>query len=81
MTTLELYDRRDCPYSRLVRNTLEKLDLDYDETIVPNDHNDRTELQQRTGQAGVPVLFDANHEDGFIATSTDIVTYLQETYE
>jgi glutaredoxin len=81
MTTLELYDRQDCPYSRLVRNTLEKLELDYEETVVPDDHADRTEVENRTGQTGVPVLFDDNHEDGFIADSTEIVAYLQETYE
>lgn len=80
MPSLELYDRRDCPYSKLVRNTLEKLDLDYRETIVSDDQDDRTELRERTGQTGVPVLFDDHHEDGFVTDSTKIVQHLQATY-
>ena len=80
MSTLELYDRQDCPYSKLVRNTLEKVGVDYDETIVPDAQDDRTEVRDRTGQTSIPVLFDDRHADGFVTDSTEIVQHLQETY-
>lgn len=81
MPQLELYDRRDCPYSRLVRNTLDKLDLEYDETVVADEQADRTEVKEQTGQTSIPVLLDERHEDGYITDSTEIVQYLQKTYE
>jgi len=80
MTTLTLYDRQDCPYSKLVRSTLDRLGVDYDETLVPDKHEERTEVEERTGQTGVPVLFDDRVENGFITDSTDIVHHLEDTY-
>lgn len=80
MSTVELYDREDCPYSRRVRQALEELGLEYEETVVPDAHSDRTEVQERTGQTGVPVLFDDQLDDGFLTDSTDIVEYLERTY-
>ncbi|MGM0606070.1 MAG: glutaredoxin family protein [Halobacteriota archaeon] len=80
MTRLELYDRRDCPYSKRVRDTLEKLDIEYDETVVPDAHTDRTELESRTGQTGVPVLFDERLSDGWLADSSAIIDHLDRTY-
>lgn len=80
MPRVELYDREDCPYSRRVRQTLDDLGLDYDETVVPDKHTDRDEVEERTGQTGVPVLFDDNLEDGFLADSQEIVDYLERTY-
>jgi len=79
MTTLTLYDRRDCPYSKLVRSTLDRLGVDYDETLVPDEHENRTEVEERPGQTGVPVLFDDRVENGFVTDSTDIVQHLEDT--
>ena len=80
MTTIELYDRRDCPYSKRVRETLDELALDYDETVVPDRHTDRDDVYERTGQRGVPVLFDPAIEDGWLADSDEIVAHLEATY-
>jgi len=80
MATIELYDRQDCPYSQKVRDKLEELDVAYDETVVPDAHSDRTNVQARTGQTGVPVLFDDNMDEGFIADSTAIIAYLDQQY-
>lgn len=80
MSELELYDRRDCPYSKRVREKLEQLGVDYDETVVPDAHTDREALYERTGQRGVPILFDPALEDGWLADSGEIVSYLERTY-
>jgi glutathione S-transferase len=80
MSRLELYDRQDCPYSRKVRAKLDDLDLDYEETIVPEKHTGREEVHERTGQRGVPVLFDPSLDDGWLADSDEIVTHLERTY-
>lgn len=77
---IELYDREQCPYSQKVREKLADLDLDYDETVVPDAHGDRTEVEDRTGQTGVPVLFDDNMDNEFIADSTEIIEYLDRQY-
>ena len=80
MARLELYDRDDCPYSRRVRQTLNDLGLNYDETVVPDAHADREVVAERTGQTGVPVLFDGQLDDGFLADSQEIVEHLEQTY-
>ncbi|MXR50865.1 glutaredoxin [Halovenus sp. WSH3] len=80
MPTIELYDREQCPYSQKVRDKLHELDLEYEETVVPDAHGDRTEVEQRTGQTGVPVLFDENMDEEFLADSSDIVAYLDRQY-
>jgi glutaredoxin len=77
MAALELYDRQDCPYSKKVRDTLEELGLDYEETVVPDKHTERDEVYERTGQRGVPVLFDHRLDGGWLADSADIVTHLE----
>mgnify|MGYP006275237719 FL=1 len=80
MTDLELYDRRDCPYSKRVRDKLGELDLPYDETLVPDKHTDRDELHELTGQRGVPVLFDPKLDGGWLSDSDEIVSHLERTY-
>lgn len=80
MATLELYDRENCPYSRKVRSKLAELDVNYEETVVPDSHNERTEVEERTGQTGVPVIIDDGLEDGYLADSDEIVTYLERQY-
>lgn len=80
MARIELYDREQCPYSQKVRNKLDELDLAYDETVVPDAHGDRSEVEQLTGQTGVPVLFDDRMDDEFLADSSEIVAYLDRQY-
>jgi len=80
MSDLELYDRRDCPYSKKVRDKLDELGLDYDETVVADKHTDRDELHERTDQRGVPVLFDPQLDDDWLGDSTEIVDHLERTY-
>jgi len=80
MTSIELYDRENCPYSQKVRNKLAELDLEYDETVVPDKHGERTEVENRTGQTGVPVIFDENLDEDFLVDSDEIVRYLERQY-
>lgn len=80
MTTIELYDRENCPYSQKVRSKLDELGLEYDETLVPDKHGERTEVENRTGQTGVPVIFDENLDEEFLADSDEIVSYLDRQY-
>jgi glutathione S-transferase len=80
MAQIKLYDREDCPYSQKVRSKLDELGLDYDETVVPDAHGDRTEVEDRTGQTGVPVLFDESMDEEFLADSSEIVGYLDRQY-
>lgn len=80
MAALELYDRRDCPYSKRVREKLNELDLDYEETIVPDRHTDRDDLHDRTGQRGVPVLIDPHLEEDWLGDSEEIVAHLEEAH-
>lgn len=78
--TRELYGRQSCPYSETVRNTLEELGLEYEETNVPEKHADRTEVDDRTGQTGVPILFDPELDDEWLGDSMEIVDFLESTY-
>lgn len=81
MPAIELYDRPDCPYSKRVRRVLEVLSIEYDEIVVSADKDDRDELEARTGQRGIPVLFDDNHPDGWISDSSAISAYLKDAYK
>jgi len=80
MSAIELYDRQDCPYSRKVRDKLDAIGVDYEETVVPDRHTDREELYERTGQRGVPCLFDSESSREFIADSDEIIEHLERTY-
>jgi len=80
MTTLELYELEGCPYCAKVKRTLEDLDVDYESHLVPASHGDRTEVEEISGQTGVPVLVDADNGVEGMAESDDIVAYLEETY-
>ena len=79
MAAIDLYDRPDCPYSKRVRRVLDVLSVDYDETIVPEEQDDRDELEQLTGQRGVPVIIDDNHPNG-LSDSGEIADYLKSNY-
>jgi len=80
MTNLELYTLPGCPYCAKVKDKLAELDLDYEEHEVPRSHDERTEVEELSGQTGVPVLVDPEHGVDAMPESDDIVAYLEKTY-
>jgi glutathione S-transferase len=48
--------------------------------MVPRSHDERTEVEEVSGQTGVPVLVDPEHGVEGMPESDDIVEYLDETY-
>jgi glutathione S-transferase len=80
MSDLELYELEGCPYCAKVVNKLEELNLDYESHMVPSSHSQRTEVEEVSGQTGVPVLVDEEHGVKGMPESDDIVEYLEETY-
>jgi glutathione S-transferase len=59
---------------------LADLGLEYESRMVPRSHSERTEVEEISGQTGVPVLVDEEHGVEGMAESDDIVAYLDETY-
>ena len=47
---------------------------------MPRSHSERTEVEEVSGQTGVPVLVDPDHDVAGMPESDDIVAYLDETY-
>jgi len=80
MANLTLYELDGCPYCEKVKRTLADLELEYDSVMVPRSHGDRTEVEEVSGQTGVPVLVDPEHDVDGMPESDDIVAYLEETY-
>ena len=80
MPNLELYELPGCPYCAKVVTKLDELDLEYESHEVPRSHDERTEVQEVSGQTGVPVLVDPDHGVDGMPESDDIVAYLDETY-
>jgi len=80
VTNLILYELEGCPYCAKVKQTLTDLDLEYESRMVPRSHDERTEVEEVSGQTGVPVLIDEDHGVDGMPESDDIVEYLQETY-
>jgi glutaredoxin 3 len=80
MANLELYELDGCPYCAKVKDKLADLDLDYESHMVASSHAERTEVEEVSGQTGVPVLVDPDHGVEGMAESDDIVAYLDETY-
>ena len=80
MSNLELYELQGCPYCAKVKDKLADLDLEYESHMVPSSHDERTEVEAVSGQTGVPVLVDHDHDVEGMAESDDIVAYLEETY-
>jgi glutaredoxin 3 len=78
--TLELYELPGCPYCAKVVSTLDELDLDYVSHEVPGSHAQRDEVKEISGQTGVPVLVDTEHDVDGMPESDDIVAYLEKTY-
>jgi glutathione S-transferase len=80
MADLTLYELEGCPYCAKVKTKLSDLGLEYDSIMVPRSHSDRTEVEEVSGQTGVPVLVDEEHGVEGMPESDDIVEYLEETY-
>ncbi|TKX75657.1 glutaredoxin [Halorubrum sp. GN11_10-6_MGM] len=80
MANLTLYELEGCPYCAKVKTKLADLGLEYDSVMVPRSHDERTEVEEVSGQTGVPVLVDEEHGIEGMAESDDIVEYLEETY-
>jgi glutaredoxin 3 len=80
VSNLELYELDGCPYCAKVTDKLADLDLDYESHMVPSAHDERTEVEEISGQTGVPVLIDHDNGVDGMSESDDIVAYLDETY-
>ncbi|GAB3029941.1 glutaredoxin family protein [Natronobiforma cellulositropha] len=80
MADITYYELPGCPFCAKVRATLEDLDLEFDTVEVPRSHAERTEVEEVSGQTGVPVITDEAHGVEGMPESDDIVAYLEETY-
>jgi glutaredoxin 3 len=80
MTDLVLYELKGCPYCAKVKRKLDDLDLEYESRMVPRSHGERTEVEEVSGQTGVPVLIDEEHGVDGMPESDDIVAHLEKTY-
>ena len=80
MANLELYELDGCPYCAKVTKKLDELDLDYESHMVPRSHSERTEVEEVSGQTGVPVLVDPDNGVEGMPESDDIVAYLEKHY-
>ena len=80
MANLELYELEGCPYCAKVIDKLDELDLEYESHMVPRSHSERSEVEEVSGQTGVPVLVDNSNGVEGLPESDDIVEYLDETY-
>ncbi|WP_436908286.1 glutathione S-transferase N-terminal domain-containing protein [Halosimplex marinum] len=80
MANLELYELEGCPYCAKVKTKLDELDLDYESHMVPRSHSERTEVEEVSGQTGVPVLVDPENDVEGMPESDDIVEYLEAEY-
>ncbi|GAB6860594.1 glutathione S-transferase N-terminal domain-containing protein [Haloplanus litoreus] len=80
MSNLELYELPGCPYCAKVKTKLDELGLEYVSHEVPRAHAERTEVEEVSGQTGVPVLVDPDHDVEGMPESDDIVAYLETTY-
>lgn len=77
---LELYDMENCPFCRLVRETLTELDLDV--MIYPCPKGGlryRPQVERIGGKQLFPYLNDPNTQTG-LYESNDIIAYLYRTY-
>ena len=61
----------------MVRDVLEKLELEYEKIDVPWSPFERGEVVEISGQHTVPVLVDG---DTVLSDEHDIIDYLKETY-
>ena len=74
---LEVYQFEGCPYCSKVRQKMTELGIDFIARSV--DPDDRSRVEEVSGQTNVPVLVDPN-TDTVMPESDDIVEYLEEHY-
>ncbi len=74
---LELYQFEGCPYCSKVRSKLTELQIDFVARQV--DKQDRSRVEEVSGQTNVPVLVDPN-TDTVMPESDDIVEYIEKNY-
>jgi glutathione S-transferase len=74
---LELYQFEGCPYCSKVRKKMTELGIDF--IARQADKQDRSRVEEVSGQTNVPVLVDPN-TDTVMPESDDIVDYLEEHY-
>ncbi|MBC5793412.1 MAG: glutathione S-transferase N-terminal domain-containing protein [Nanohaloarchaea archaeon] len=75
---LEVYQFEGCPFCSKVRQKMTDLGIDFIARAV--DPDDRSRVEEVSGQTNVPVLVDPN-EDVVMPESDDIVEYLEEHYK
>ena len=80
MANITLYELSGCPYCAKVVDKLDELGLEYDSIEVPRSHGERTEVEEVSGQTGVPVIVDDEHGIDGMAESDDIVEFLEDNY-
>jgi len=74
---LEVYQFEGCPFCSKVRSKMTELEIDFIARQV--DKEDRSRVEEISGQTNVPVLVDPN-TDTTMPESDDIVEYLEEHY-
>lgn len=74
---LEVFQFEGCPYCSKVRQKMTDLGIDFIARQV--DPQDRSRVEEVSGQTNVPVLRDPN-TDTVMPESDDIVDYLDEHY-
>ncbi|WEL19746.1 glutathione S-transferase N-terminal domain-containing protein [Candidatus Nanohalococcus occultus] len=74
---LEVYQFEGCPFCSKVRQKMTDLGIDFIARAV--DPQDRSRVEEVSGQTNVPVLVDPN-KDTVMPESDDIVEYLDEHY-
>ena len=80
MSNLILYELPGCPYCAKVVTKLEELGVEYESREVPRSHSERTEVEEVSGQTGVPVIIDEANDVHGMPESDDIVDYLEQQY-
>ena len=80
MANITLYELPGCPYCAKVVDKLDELGLEYDSIEVPRSHGERTEVEEVSGQTGVPVIVDDEHGIDGMSESDDIVEFLEKNY-
>lgn len=80
MQEIELYQLETCPFCAKVRDTLDKIDLEY--TTINVTPPDRPEVAKVTGgRTTVPVIKDPNTDQfDWMGESDDIIEYLENEY-
>lgn len=79
---IQLYQYPTCPYCALVRQSLDRLGIDYQVFNVSRDPHDpvRRDVIENSGTRTVPVIYDPDH-DVWMGESADIVAYLERRVE